>query len=160
MGKFDDYVVVDKGYNRIMSDLHKFTREEGITIGIHEDKAKRDSEDGEAVETNNAYIGLVHEFGRGHNPERSFLRKPFDEHVGEITQKIANAAAAIMTGRLTPTGALNQIGLFGVSLSKEAIRKGIPPALQPQTVKRKGSSTPLIDTGQLINSIRHKVGNK
>ena len=31
------------------------------------------------------------------------------------------------------------------------------PSLKPETIKRKGSSKPLIDTGRLSNSITHKV---
>lgn len=39
----------------------------------------------------------------------------------------------------------------------EKIRSHIPPPLKPETVRRKGSSTPLIDTGQLIGSITHQI---
>ncbi len=37
------------------------------------------------------------------------------------------------------------------------IQRGIDPALKDATIAKKGSSTPLIETGQLINSIDFEV---
>jgi len=44
-----------------------------------------------------AYIGFVHEFGRGRNPERSFMRSTFDDKgdqlMDELEQKIGDQIA-------------------------------------------------------------------
>lgn len=50
-------------------------------------------------------------------------------------------------------------GAFLEGKIKEKITYSDPdwPPLKPETVKRKGSSKPLIDTGKLRNSITHKV---
>jgi len=54
---------------------------------------------------------------------------------------------------------LRLVGSFLEGKIKEKITHGDPswPSLKPETVKRKGSSKPLIDTGKLRNSITHKV---
>lgn len=56
-----------------------------------------------------------------------------------------------------PENVLGHVGLYVVSLIQEEIRKGIAPENSKYTIARKGSSKPLIDTGQLINSITYKV---
>jgi|Deesub1362B_J571_1020462.scaffolds.fasta_scaffold00499_29 phage gpG-like protein len=54
---------------------------------------------------------------------------------------------------------LRKAGAFLEGAVKEKITQGDPswPPLRPETVKRKGSSKPLIDTGKLRTSITHKV---
>ncbi|MEY0908199.1 hypothetical protein AB7180_15570, partial [Providencia rettgeri] len=43
---------------------------------------------------------------------------------------------------------------------KRKIQAGINPPLDPKTVKRKKSSKPLIDTGNLLQSITYEVRDK
>jgi len=54
---------------------------------------------------------------------------------------------------------LRLVGAFLEGKVKLTIQQGRPewPPLKPETIKRKGSSKPLIDTGKLMNSITHKV---
>ena len=54
---------------------------------------------------------------------------------------------------------LRVAGAFLEGRIKEKITEGDPdwPPLRPETIKRKGSSKPLIDTGKLRASITHKV---
>lgn len=54
---------------------------------------------------------------------------------------------------------LKKAGAFLEGAIKETITKGRSewPPLKPETIKRKGSSKPLIDTGKLRASITHKV---
>ena len=52
---------------------------------------------------------------------------------------------------------LEEAGEFLASKMAEEIQSGIPPALSPATVKAKGSSTPLIDTGEMMGDITHKM---
>lgn len=53
--------------------------------------------------------------------------------------------------------ALDRFGLWAVGEIQQRIADGIPPPNAQSTVDRKGSSTPLIETGQLRASIKHKV---
>ena len=55
--------------------------------------------------------------------------------------------------RATLPQLLNTLGAKAAADVKNTIRQGIPPPNSPETIRRKGSSRPLIDTGQLINAI-------
>lgn len=54
----------------------------------------------------------------------------------------------------------DRLAVAGAFLEKEMTHKidaGLSPALLPATVKRKGSDTPLFDTGELLDQISHDV---
>ena len=108
---------------------------------------------------NNATLAMVHEFGSPkHNiAERSFLRVPLSQNQEKITtlaKKQVYKALSSETNVITP---LEEIGVFSSNLCKMAITDGLTPALKPATIKRKKSSKPLIDTGNLLNSITWEV---
>lgn len=109
----------------------------------------------------NATIAAAHEFGvPGYIPERSFLRSTLGENkekaVGLLIRGLkADIAQGDFSGKA--------FSVVGEKLSAEVKRKiqsGISPALDPKTVKRKGSSKPLIDTGNLLQSITYEVRDK
>ena len=81
------------------------------------------------------------------------------------------AASAVCKGEMYARVAVQRIGVVTVGAVKETILSRIPPPLAPSTVQRrleKGSHgggseskadalTPLVDTGQLIQSIQFKI---
>ena len=103
-----------------------------------------------------AQIAEIHEFGLG-VPQRSWLRDTIEENLPRIEQAIAQESLNIQTGRATYEQALGRIGAFVQGLIQVRIAGGIPPGLADSTIARKGSSTPLIDTGQLRSSITYEV---
>ena len=52
---------------------------------------------------------------------------------------------------------LEQAGEFLAGKMVDKITSGISPPLKPATIKAKGSSTPLIDTAEMIENITHKL---
>lgn len=106
-----------------------------------------------------AELAMVHEFGSrdGHIPQRSFLRSTVDENERRYVAAMKKELAKIPSGKATVRGALRQTGERMRSDVIDKIRRGIPPPNAPSTIARKGSSTPLIDTGQLLQSITVKV---
>jgi hypothetical protein len=56
--------------------------------------------------------------------------------------------------------ALSILGEFHQEQVKEQIRLTRSPRLEQSTIDRKGSSKPLIDTGQMIQSVTHKEGTR
>lgn len=103
-------------------------------------------------------IGAAHELGAG-VPERSFLRSTIDanrakyqKHMGEGFRRelleVARTSSLATEGR-----ALKRLGVMVQGDIQKRIAQGIAPPLHPLTIKRKGSSKPLIDTGQLRASI-------
>lgn len=110
-------------------------------------------------ELTNADLALIHEFGSpAHNiPERSFLRKPLINNAEAVANLAKNAIGKFIAGEISLETALGYVGEEAKGISKEAVTNGISPALKPATIKRKKSSKPLIDTGQLLNSITYEV---
>ncbi|EMX0849892.1 hypothetical protein AAF302_001116 [Pluralibacter gergoviae] len=106
-------------------------------------------------------IGAVQEFGSadGHIPERSFLRVPIRQNQDNLRKAFATLAKKVASGELSSFQMLSQIGARAVGYCQEAISEGIAPANAPSTVERKGSSTPLIDTGALRQAITYVVDN-
>ncbi len=126
------------------------------------------------VDAHLTMVGLatVHEFGAtiqhpgggggaaGHHvviPERSFIRATVDANGDEYRAIIRRLADQVLMGTLTAEKALGRLGLRIVSDIQGRIEAGIAPALAPATVRAKGSSKPLIDTGALKNAVTFVV---
>lgn len=98
----------------------------------------------------------VHEYGSpaAGIPERAPIRRTFEENEDKVGKFCARLAKEVVEGRMTGEEALNLLGAFGVNELKKFIVAGkATPELAEETIRRKGSSTPLIDTGRLLNAI-------
>ena len=105
-----------------------------------------------------AEIAAYHEFGTSTIPERSFLRATFYGHAAEgLRVMCEKLSKAIIEGKLDEPRALGLLGTWAVAEVKKTIRASIAPELAPATIAAKGSSLPLVDSGQLINSITYVV---
>lgn len=135
----------DKGYKALKRRVRKARDKQTVAVGILSSAA------GEVVE-----VATIHEFGLGDVPERSFIRGWADAERAE-NQRVVKAAAESVVRGTEPDVALGRVGLKFVGDIRKRIIGGIDPPLSPITIARKGSSTPLIDTGQLIGSIAHEV---
>lgn len=104
-------------------------------------------------------VAIVHEFGAGPVPARSFIRATVDERRADILKLQVALARQVLQGKLTPDQALDQLGAKVAAWVKARIVAGIAPPLKPATIKRKGGkkATPLVDTGQLRSSITWAV---
>lgn len=142
----------DRGYKKIVSDLRKLQGQPYVKIGVLE-KAGDHSDSSFTV----AQVASFHEFGTETIPERSFLRGTLAAKKNEIGTAAARFLKDRIYQKVSTEGALNRLGLYVKSLIQGRIRAGIAPPLEETTIARKGSSKPLIDTGQLLNSIQHEV---
>jgi len=110
-----------------------------------------------------ADLGLIHEFGGGKVPERSFIRSSFDANLSKYDRLLTALERAVYAGRSAVKGALDLLGSTMASDMKAHIRAGIAPALAAKTVARKtaaGRIDPalaLVDSRQLVNAIEHKT---
>ena len=104
----------------------------------------------------NAMIAMVHEFGIN-VPERSFLRSTVLEQADKYARIFAtNIPDAIKNG--TPAyEAYSRLGTIAMNDVRLKIASGEFAALAPATIKRKKSSKPLIDTGNLRQSINYEI---
>ena len=97
------------------------------------------------------------EFGTSTIPERSHLRAGIDEGKRQIEGFVAGSFSRMFAGKSKKADEIGRFGLFGTALVVKKIDKGPFKANKPATVKRKGSSKPLIDTGRLRQSYTHRV---
>lgn len=150
--------VTDHGYNALRERLERMGRTR-VRVGVLDDapKKKRDSE--EPSKMSLIEVAAVHEFGApaAGIPQRSFVRATVDEKRAEIAADQERLAAAVLDGKIEPEAAAELLGARVQGLIQSRIAQGIGPALAPATIKRKKSSKPLIDTGQLRSSITFRV---
>jgi hypothetical protein len=109
-----------------------------------------------------AQIGAIHEFGAKdgrHPPMRSFMGTPMDTNRAKIEKKIALLLGQVVDRSMSEKIALGRLGEFLQSMFRGAINAGLKPRLSKSTMKTKDPSKfkPLIDTGQLIGSLRFEV---
>lgn len=100
-------------------------------------------------------IGAWNEFGNSKIPERSFLRSTTDEQRVNLERLKEKVYTDILYGIRTPKEALSVVGEFLTGKVKRKIQTLKVPQNAPSTIKNKGSSNPLIDTGQMVQSIQH-----
>lgn len=109
----------------------------------------------------NVDLGVWHEFGvpQLNIPERSWLRSAFDGKHDRWEKFAEKQAQLLIDGKVTLEEALGRLGLLAEADVKKGITSGggIPPPNAPSTVARKGSSRPLVDTGQFLNSVTFEV---
>lgn len=144
-----------KQLERNLKDLK--TKE--VAIGVLEGVGNY--ENGKSV----AEVGTTHEYGSITKkiPQRSFLRTPFYQQQSRVDKVVNLSYKALTNGNVSVVQALSVVGTEAVNISKGSFSdsaRGEWKANSPMTVKMKGSSKPLIDTGRLRQSINYVVRNK
>lgn len=126
-----------------------------VNVGVPEGTRE---EDGTPV----AMIAAVHEFGSPSQgiPERPFLRVAVQRNRQKYVRLNRINLVKMLRGQATVDQALGQLGEMAKGDVQTEIRSGDFAPLKPATIKRKGSSRPLIDTGQMVQSIAWELGDK
>ena len=90
-------------------------------------------------------------------PERSYLRAWFDENVDVLQATMERLLGQVVEGKISGRAALETIGGYVVTQVQAYMVDLKTPPNAPSTIARKGSSNPLIDTGQLKDAITWRV---
>lgn len=93
-------------------------------------------------------------------PERSFLRKGFDEHHEKVLKDAEGTLPDVLIGTLSTEQHAEIVGLLLSTAIKEYAVNLREPANSSLTVQQKGSSNPLVDTGDMINGITYEVASE
>lgn len=101
-----------------------------------------------------AKVAAWNEFGTKRIPERSFLRSVFKEKRSQI---LSIAKRTLLN---KPSQFYEIIGQYILNEVNRKIAQGVPPPNKKSTIEWKGSSKPLVDTGQLKASLTFKVSDK
>lgn len=141
--------IIDHGYRRLLSAAE---RKHKLKIGVF--GAQAAASHGYLT---NGELMAVHENGTEHIPARRPIGGYVEEKADLILRDLELVAQGVLLQKITPKLGLTQLGLRHVGLMKQRISDGLSPPNTPETIRRKRSSTPLIQTGQLRNSIASQV---
>lgn len=154
---------VDRGYQKLLGSLADLKKGPGVSVGIHAKEGavahKSPPKEEHPRELTVVDVAAIQEFGLG-VPERSWLRDWFEEASEENRETLRRLALLVLKGQKTAEQALELAGLKFVGDMQKRISQGIPPPNAPSTIAAKGSSTPLIDSGQMRQSLSHLVRMK
>jgi hypothetical protein len=104
-----------------------------------------------------ADVASWNHFGTSTIPARPFLTIAFAKHGDRLRAVQARIIKGVIEGKLDLDRGLDLLGLEAAALVKQTIIEHVPPPNKPSTIERKGSSTPLVDKGQLLGAIQHEV---
>lgn len=164
---------IDKGYDHIETEVKKLGTKD-IEIGLWGTGSP---------DENLAYRGSIHEYGTeikvtekmrgflGHIglhlkattkyitiPERSFMRSTYDKENKNWYSFFLKSMDQMYRGFWKASHVVDAVGQKVKSDIQTTIEKGDFKKLHDITKERKGSSKPLIDTGDMKNRIDYKVG--
>lgn len=154
----------DHGYNALVDRLFKFAKpriEVGILAGAGADEAKTGEAVGEGLTLLEAAIfnefGTTDAEGNIHVPARSFIRAWFDENEAALRQELTGLMRDVVAGKRTKEQILQMLAVRCVGEIQQRIADGLDPENRHSTVEKKGSSTPLIATGQLRAGVTSRI---
>lgn len=141
--------VIDRGWNRIRRQM-KLLDNSFTKVGVQEGELRADDLSEMVI------VAAANEFGTERIPERSFLRSTVDKKRRQIFALKKTMYNQILDGRKSTRRGLQIIGEDVQFKIQSTIRKLKTPPNAPSTIKRKhGKANPLVDTGNLVQSIRH-----
>lgn len=141
----------DLGFTRIELDL-KHLRGRSVKVGI----MGSESVDGVAV----VDYAFYNEFGTSRGiPARPFMSRTYSEHKADMIKFTEFMYGQVIDGKMTPDHLLQTVGADYQSKIQKTIHdaKSWAAPNAPSTVAKKGSSSPLIDTGRMVGSVRYEV---
>jgi len=150
-----------------LRELHKQLKDVKIKVGLP--KGTPANKDGVSL----IEIGAVQEFGSPAKniPERSFIRIPLDNAKADYFKFIKKQGINILNGKQSTADATEKLGVWGQTVIKKSFTNNnwapnsevtinggwINSGGKAVYVKGKGSSRPLIDSGQLRQAITWEV---
>lgn len=149
VGVKDEWTEEGKRFMKALRELGSLE----VRVGYQHGKEQED--DG----TDICDIAMFNELGTVNIPSRPFLRDSVDKHIPAINHMLAEQEKVLLSGG-TAKEILNTVGLFQKDLIQTEIEQGDFIANAPETIRRKGSEKPLIDTGRLKNSVNYQIVKK
>lgn len=137
--------LIDHGFDNIIRQALKLDGK-GVKVGIRRGKGSHDG-------TDMLDIAVYNHFGTATIPARPFVSDCAEKNAGQIQEAQKRLVYRVYQGSLSADGALAQLGAWYVNVQKGHILHGGWTPNAPATIKRKGSNRPLVDTGQLVNTV-------
>lgn len=135
---------------RMVNTLRKLSSTE-IKVGFLESSGGY--EDGTTV----AQVAAWNEYGTEHMPSRPFMRQTVKENESKINNFANAEAAKAVVGSQNLGMSLERTGMFIKSAIQNEITDGSFTPNAASTIRKKGSSKPLIDTGRMRQSVQYEI---
>jgi hypothetical protein len=147
--KVRDTITADgKKFEKMLQEL----KDKEVRIGIQQGETSDDGVD--LVD-----IAMFNELGTVHIPSRPFLRDSVDANADQINNFLQSMKKELLRGG-SAEDVLKKIGVFQKGLIQEQIVSGNFAQNSEATIKKKGSDTPLVDTGRMRQSINYVIQQK
>jgi len=137
--------LIDHGFDNIIRQALKLDGK-GVKVGIRRGKGSHDG-------TDMLDIAVYNHFGTATIPARPFVSDCAEKNAGQIQEAQKRLVYRVYQGGLSADGVLAELGAWYVNVQKGHILHGGWTPNAPATIKRKGSNRPLVDTGQLVNTV-------
>ena len=144
-----------RGLEKFLAGCEK----EHVVIGYQEGKKKyvTTDEKGKSEEVDMIDVVMFNEFGTSKIPARPFLKNSVDMYEKEIDAFTKAQIKEALESGASSEDLLKRFGAFHVGLIQRAILEGDYTPNAPYTIKKKGSSKPLIDTSQMLQSPHYMI---
>lgn len=145
--------------DRLTPEGQRFFRELGelkkleVRVGFQRGDAQE--EDG----TDMCDVAAYNELGTDHIPARPFIRQSVDDNESKIKSFLKGEVKDFAQGK-SAEQILKEIGIFQKDLMQDKITSGSFAPNAESTIKKKGSSKPLVDTGRMRQSVNYAIQKK
>ena len=100
---------------------------------------------------------IFNNFGTETIPERPFMDNALLSNEKKYKREMKKAAAKIMKGQLNTGVVMNRLGILAKGDIQTEIRDLKDPENAQSTIDKKGSDNPLVDTGEMGNSVEYQT---
>lgn len=159
MAGFTVKIIKDLDHAKIQAFLDRAkSAARQVNVGFPDNGAK------EADGTSVAMIAAVQNFGSPEQgiPERPFLTQAITKNQLNFIKLNRKNILKILEDKMTSEDALGQLGAYAAGQVQVEIKTGEFQELSPRTIARrkKNSTRPLYDTGQMVQSVTYVLVDK
>ena len=145
--------------DRITPEGQRFFRElaelKDLEVRVGFQRGDASEEDG----TDMCDVAAYNELGTDHIPARPFIRQSVDDNESKINSFLKEEVKGFTQGK-SAEQILKEIGIFQKDLMQDKITSGSFEPNAASTIKKKGSSKPLVDTGRMRQSVNYVIQKK
>ena len=145
--------------DRLTPEGQRFFRElaelKELEVRVGFQRGEAQEEDG----TDICDVAAYNELGTDHIPARPFIRQSVDDNESKIKSFLKAQVKDFGKGK-SAEQMLKEIGIFQKDLMQDKITSGSFAPNADSTIKKKGSSKPLVDTGRMRQSVKYVIQKK
>ena len=145
--------------DRLTPEGQRFFRElaelKELEVRVGFQRGEAQEEDG----TDICDVAAYNELGTDHIPARPFIRQSVDDNESKIKSFLKAQVKDFGKGK-SAEQILKEIGIFQKDLMQDKITSGSFAPNADSTIKKKGSSKPLVDTGRMRQSVNYVIQKK